>query len=113
MNVFSEYVFERFVQEMVSHLAHNLQDQLDEHGIAAEDIESLVRSGIDRARTYEIFHEDSVQCFLEYMALMGPEFDLNERTRWAGDILRRADMEGRDKLNQIHDHLVMGGKTIW
>lgn len=67
-------------------------------------LREVVHKGIVRAREYEVMYEPDVCRYLECMIVHGVEFDRDAATSWAGDILRRKDLDGRAKMNRIDDY---------
>ena len=97
-----------FIREMSSHLNANFKEQLVKQGLEADQVESLVRLGISRAKTYEVTLKPDVQLFIECMVLFSPDFDENPDTSWAGEILRRSDIDGSQKMSEINDYMLFG-----
>ena len=84
------------------HLRSNFLEQtknLPEHVLR-----EMIRSGINKAETYEVTDEVDVERFLECMVRYGEDFDNDPKTSWAGEILRDEGFNGREKMNRINDY---------
>ena len=46
--------------------------------------------------------------YLEFVVTYGPRFDVDEKTAWAGAILRRTDLSGTGKMNALDNHDLFG-----
>jgi len=99
---------EAFVRQMVSHLNADFKEHLTKQGLKSEQVEPLVRLGISRAKKYSVVKNSDVQLYIECMVLLSPDFDESSSTPWAGETLRRSDIEGREKMDTISDHMLFG-----
>ena len=99
---------EAFVQQMVSHLNDDFKEQLTKQGLKSDQIEPLVRLGISRAKKYDVVLKSDVWLYIECMVLFSPDFDENPDTSWAGEILRRSDIDGSQKMSEINDYMLFG-----
>ena len=97
-----------FVRQMVSHLNADFKEQLTKQGLKPDQVEPLVRLGISRAKAYDVVLKSDVWLYIECMVLFSPDFDENPDTAWAGEKLRREDVDGTTKMNQINDHMLFG-----
>lgn len=90
---------ERFEERMLRHLramfAKKLADRSD------EELRELIRDGIENAADYEITIENDVSRFIEYMVIFGEDFDIDEKTYWAGNILNKSESSGTEKMNEM------------
>jgi hypothetical protein len=99
MESFTNQMRRQFEQRMGHHLRAKFPREttsLDER-----TLEHLTISGIRRAERYGINFEDDIQRYLEYMMVLSHDFDTNPRTAWAGNILRRRDIDGAQKIDVI------------
>src|SRR5437764_719501 len=99
MEVLSEYMRRQFEDRMVKHFRANFTDQT--RTVDEQSLRNLTICGIDRAEGYGIAFEDDIQRYLEYMMVLSQDFDTNPETSWAGDILRRGDTDGAQKMSRI------------
>ena len=60
----------------------------------------LIRSGIEKARLWEIEAESHVLAFIELMIVYGADFD---RRKWAVKILEETDMKSDARIELLHD----------
>jgi len=69
-----------------------------------EDIRSLIRSGLAKARSYGIVNEADVTRYFEYMVEYGADFDTVLPTSdWALPILSSPWLTGFEKMNELDD----------
>lgn len=97
-----------FVQRMVRHLWDGFPKQCEAQAWQEEDIESLVRQGMDRARDYGLFSEGEIQRYLECMVIFGPEFDQDQKYPWASDILNSVDLSSSQKSEALAWNMLSG-----
>ncbi len=73
----------------------------------------FVQEGVAKAARYAIEREEDVRQYLEWMVLLGPDFDTNPKTEWAGQILRREDLWPWEKLEEIENYaaIVLKGEV--
>ena len=99
MQVLSGYMLHMFKDRMVRHLRAAFKIKLEK--ITEEELRTLVDTGIDKAKYYNIITEDDVQTYLEYMVSYSHDFDMNSETSWAGDILSQKDIDGSLKMIRL------------
>lgn len=97
-----KYMLDQFTARMAVHLRSAFPEQTID--MLEQNLHNMIQHGIDKASDYDIKLEDNVQRFLECMITYGRDFDHNPKTRWAGDILRRKDINGFMKMNLIDNH---------
>jgi hypothetical protein len=108
MELFSDYMRHQFEGRMTHHLRARFPDEtraFDEHSL-----HEVVIWGIRRAEGYGIDFEDDIRRYLEYMMVLSRDFDTNLQTAWAGDILRRRDVDGARKMTEI-DNVYLFART--
>lgn len=93
----------RFEDEMVAHLRREYPAESSRMGESR--LRELIRTGIERARTYHIVLEADVAGYIELMLAVSPDFDHGAATPWAGAILSQR-IPGAAKLEQILERLV-------
>lgn len=103
---FREQLTTAFLHRMVRHLGLHFPRQLSERDLGAVDLEPLVRQGMEQAEQYGVVYEDAVRRYLECMVILGPRFDEDRAYPWAGETLRRDDLDGEQKMNTIGEHIV-------
>lgn len=101
MEVLSNYVLEEFENRQVAHLQNIFPAQTGD--MTPEDLKSLIRQGIDKAETYDITDELEVESYLECMVQYGLNFDTDQQTSWAGEILRDENLSESDKMELIDE----------
>ena len=104
MEVFGDYMRRQFEWRMVHHLRARFPNEtmlLDE-----DSLQDLVVSGIRQAEDYGIDVEEDIRRYLEYMMVLSRDFDTNPHTAWASDILRRGNIDGSRKMDEIDNAYV-------
>lgn len=88
-----------FVRETVQHLRTRfpqetmLRDEVD--------LDALVRRARKRGTGWGIASAYDIERLSECLLLYGADFGDSTETGWAGDILSRDDLAGREKMNAI------------
>ena len=90
-----------FVERMAAHLGENFPDQMKKNNLTTKDLDPLIRRGMEEAPKYGVENEGDVERYVECMVILGPDFDRAAQHKWAGDILRRQDISGEDKIDEI------------
>lgn len=104
MEAFSEQQGKRFEDEMVLHLTREFPEEANRVG---EDwLREMIREGVQAAEGYNIVLERDVARYLELMLAVSPDFDDNDQTPWAKDILTDGSMTGQEKLDRIYEHIM-------
>ena len=101
METMSQAKVEAFVRRMVTHLHDDFPKHCKMHGLKTKDLDPLVRRGITEAKRYNVDDEDNLERYLEFMVVLGPHFDRDPKHAWAGEILRRDDLEAGEKIDEI------------
>jgi hypothetical protein len=101
LQLFSDTGLERFKGHLKAHLSLRFRSQIEALAPAQQDLDRLVKDGMDRARMYGLRSEFDVQRYVEYMLLLGPDFDLDTDYAWAARILFAADASGREKMDRL------------
>jgi hypothetical protein len=82
----------KFEKWMLVHLKRFFPTQCALFG--DQRIKEMVRHAIQRAPIYGITSKRDVCKYIDVMIFFGREFDSDERSRWAGNILRRRGEPG-------------------
>jgi hypothetical protein len=106
MEAFTKRQEDKFLGEMVIHLAVSFPDQLAVQNLAIEDLADVLREGMGRAGEYGVTSEGDLERYFEFMAILGPEFDTRRRYRWAAEILKQEDIDADEKMDEISDHVI-------
>lgn len=104
LQAFSEQQRGRFEDEMVAYLQKEYPADCEKAG--EQGIRELVRRGIEKASEYHIVLECDVSRYIELMLTVAPDFDVSERTPWAGPVLAQTSMTGDSKINRMYERLV-------
>ena len=93
-----------FVRSRVRHLETHFRRQLTARGLVGPPLEDAVQHEISHAQRYGVVYEHDIARYLDFFALLGPNFDTTNQ--WAADILQRDDLDGTTKVNRISDYLI-------
>jgi hypothetical protein len=99
MSILREYMLKKFEDRVLKHL--NARFPYEYNMLGEERVRETIRDGIERSKDYGVINEYDVRRYLEWMIILGPEFDKDSKTAWAGEILRSKKMEGFEKMNTI------------
>jgi hypothetical protein len=108
MAAFSKTLEDSFVHRVLSRLRDGFPQHLEAQGIREPDLEALVRRGMAESRKYKVNNAGDVERYIECMVVLGPSFDVDEKIPWAGQILRRDDVDGEAKMDQIDEYRIFG-----
>jgi hypothetical protein len=106
MRVFEQALLTRYVNRMAERLRARFPS--DTAKLEPADLETMIRDGIVAAARHGVKDEADVARYLEFVVSYGPRFDVDEKTAWAGAILRRTDLSGTGKMNALDDHELFG-----
>jgi len=94
-----ESMLRSFRNRMVSHLRTACPEGTS--GMSDEELRVLIQGGIDKAESYEIFEDDDVRRFLEYMLILKPDFDQDSSFPEIQETLTHEEMDGTEKMDEI------------
>jgi len=100
MTAFSRAEEEKFEAWMLTHLMQFFPKQCTTLGEA--QVRELIQYGIQRARACEITSERDVCKFIDLMIVFGRDFDTDERSAWAGEILANRKT-ARSKIRSLYE----------
>lgn len=95
-----------FVRITAEHLRRRHAEALDKQGVKNEAVEDFVRATMVEAEKYGVINEPDIRFYCECKLLLGPKFDRAAETAWAGEILRRKDIDGAQKMSLIEEHML-------
>ena len=99
IEAFDESMLRSFKNRMVSHLRTACPEETSD--MSEEELRALIQGGIDKAESYEIFEDDDVRRFLEYMLILNPDFDQDSSFPEIQEILNDEEMDGTEKMDEI------------
>ena len=99
IEAFDESMLRNFKNRMVSHLREACPEETSD--MSEEELRALIQGGIDKAESYEIFEDDDVRRFLEYMLILNPDFDQDSSFPEIQEILNDEEMDGTEKMDEI------------
>ena len=99
IEAFDESMLRNFKNRMVSHLRTACPQETSD--MSEEELRALIQGGIDKAESYEIFEDDDVRRFLEYMLILNPDFDQDSSFPEIQEILNDEEMDGTEKMDEV------------
>jgi hypothetical protein len=108
LDAMSRAMLEDYIQKMVHYLRENLPGHCRIKKYQSQDLESLVRQGINEAPRYGITRSEDIQRFLECMVILGKDISTSAKYPWAGETLRRKDIGGSEKIEILSGYLLFG-----
>lgn len=102
MNVFSQYMLNRFFDNMQRHLNKRYPEQTKKLG--NNQLRELIVAGTEKAKEYDITDENDVKRFLEYLVEYGQNFGKSPETIWASQFLHDKELSGTMKMNEIDNY---------
>jgi hypothetical protein len=99
LEVFQKVSRQQFQKAMLKYLRESFAEQTSQTSDA--DLDTLILTGIDRARRYKVILEDDVQRYLDCMVVYGKDFDSDPKLKWARSALRARNVTGTEKMDFI------------
>jgi len=103
MDEFVKYELKKFEDHMVLHLRQDLSEKVKD--LPEETLRDIIQRGISVAEDYGIRIEDDVKRYIDLMFILGEDFDTSEESIWAGELLKKEEMEPEERLNKIFELL--------
>jgi hypothetical protein len=100
MAAFSRAEVEKFEAWMLNHLMQSFPKQCG--GLREAELRELIQYGIKRARVHRITAARDVSKFIDLMMIVGRDFDTDQRSAWAGQILANRKT-ARSKLRALYE----------
>ncbi|HYO55259.1 hypothetical protein [Archangium sp.] len=108
LQALSLHLQDDFLKRTASHLLANFPAELAKHGLQSNQLEQLIQRGVNEAESFGVVHEHDVRLYIECMVVLHPRFAWAQDTPWFGEVLRREDLSGTEKMDMVHDQLVFG-----
>ncbi|MGH9903690.1 MAG: hypothetical protein ACRD68_17925 [Pyrinomonadaceae bacterium] len=102
IEVLREHRLKQFEDRVAAHLRELFPEETA--GMDDERLRLYVRGGVVRAEKYDIIEEDNVEKYLEFMMVYGQDFDVEEETRWAREILNNSLLNSFEKIDELEMH---------
>jgi len=99
MAAFEKAMKRSFENRVVAHLRMRFPQECRQ--MPEEAIRETIRTGIARAEDYGVHVEHDVVRYIELMYRLSPDFDSAPSTPWAAATLRRSDLDGHAKMNEL------------
>jgi hypothetical protein len=93
-----------YIKSMAKMLREDFPDAFGT--IPTEAIERTVSEVIAEATAYGVFLTTDLTLYIRLQAILGRQFDTNPQHVWARTILERSDLNGTEKMDLIHDHML-------
>ena len=106
MQAFEQALLTKYVNQMAARLRARFPVETSK--LEPAELDTMIRDGIVAAARHGVKDESDVARYLEFVVTYGPRFDVDEKTAWAGAILRRTDLSGTGKMNALDDHELFG-----
>jgi hypothetical protein len=103
MDEFAKYELKKFEDSMVLHLRQDLFEKVK--GLPEEALRDIIQEGISAAEGYGIRIEDDVKRYIDLMFILGQDFDTSEESLWAGELLKKGEMEPEERLDRVFEVL--------
>jgi hypothetical protein len=69
--------------------------------ITSYDFRNTIENGIQKAAGYNIIERTDVRYFLEYIIVLGQDFDNDPSNEWVADILGIRNLAGSEKIKRM------------
>ena len=99
--MFSQQLCEQFEKRMVVHIRKKFPEKCSD--VSDEKMLNFVKDNQEKAGNYGITSQNDIRCFLEYAMIYGADMDVNEVTSWIGNVLRRNDLTGSNKMSLLDE----------
>jgi hypothetical protein len=99
LKTFSKALMESFERDASFRLRRRYP--LSTKELSDEQLAALIRHGRVQAEKYDILEVEDTHVFLEYMAVLGKDFDTNPEHKWASRILRIRNLQGTEKTERL------------
>jgi len=103
-----EYRTDRYVEALARHLESNFPAEIAGRGLQGSKLRQAVSEGVTDAGQYNVHAASDLRLYIECIAMLSPNFDTSAEHPWAGEILRRADLGGKCKMDRINERLLFG-----
>ena len=85
---------------MVNHLRQRFPEKTRD--ILDSILRATIKKGIRSAELYEINTEINVEKYIDLMFILGLDFDVSSKTKWAGELLSNKEMPPDERINRIY-----------
>jgi hypothetical protein len=102
MDTLGDYMNRRFEDDMYQYLRSRFKRRAG--AMEEKELRDLIHQGVKRAKLYGIEKKKDVRRYLECMIELKRDFDANEKTIWAANILRDFSLSGSEKMDRIDNY---------
>jgi hypothetical protein len=102
MDTLGEYMNRCFEDHMYQYLRSRFKRRAG--AMEKNELRDLIHQGVERAKLYGIKKKKDVRRYLECMIDLEHDFDTNEKTIWAANILRDLSLSGSEKMDRIDNY---------
>ena len=111
MEDFSNTMEKSFMERTLHHLRSQFSEALKLYDLQEQTrLEAFVRHGLDDAESFGVIHEQDVRLYLECQLLFHPRFAHDPALPHAAETLRRQDLSGTEKMDLIHDWMILDAR---
>jgi hypothetical protein len=103
MEVLREYMRRRFEDRMVAHFREFWTEECDAMG--EESVRQMIRKGSERAAAHGITKEYDIARYVNIMFALGPDFETDPATEWAGRVLSDEELGPRPRMDLLCDRV--------
>lgn len=97
-------------EQIRSHLRLRFPEALTKQPDLSSNLDQLTVLWIKEAMAFGVVNEPDVEFYAQCKVMFGQDFALDEKTRWAKEILQRSDLDGETKMDRIDEHMLFGLK---
>jgi hypothetical protein len=102
--VLNKYARENFVKRVYQYFLDEWKKECRD--MNQEELEGMIRKGIEAAESYDIEIEADVVKYLEICLQLGEEFSTSPDFPWAQDILLNQETDGTIKVEQLRNYTI-------
>ncbi|MFO1497767.1 MAG: hypothetical protein U1G07_05125 [Verrucomicrobiota bacterium] len=109
MKALSDHVFKGFVERMAARLRRRCRPETA--SLADEQLDRLIRTGVEKANQFGIRDEANLETFLEYTVRHGLDFYDTPAFSGARRVLEDPGMSETEKVNRLNEYVIFGGRS--
>lgn len=94
-----------FIARMTDHLLRDFPKEISRFGIKENDLNLIIRKGLNSAYQYDITFENDMILYIECIAILGPDFDKNIKHYIVTEILTSRELNGSEKMDKISEYI--------
>jgi hypothetical protein len=99
MQELSDTMRARFIINALNHLKERFPRRTAK--MSDEDIHTLIQTGLNKAESYGISEDEYILALIEYMLVLGHDFDTGDEYPWARKIFKIRNLDGELKIGRL------------